>query len=118
MMSYEMWLNRILDAASNIGSRDFQENAWFAGGSAVSSPNEIYLTLMEDYTFDLFFEMYGKSFTNEQVRNWEALRSRLEAYYDKLPKNPDARCVLDDPEWDIVRQSARSFVDAFPRPRE
>jgi Fe-S cluster assembly scaffold protein SufB len=72
--------------------------------------------LIEDLTFDLFYEKYGNGFTEQQVERWSDLRQRLEKYYDRLPKNPDPRKVLDDPEWEAVRQSARRFVEVFSKP--
>jgi len=113
MMSYEKWRDAIVGAVRNIASRSFQEEAWFPGGSIVSSPDEVYLVLMEDSTFDLFFDTYGKQFTPQQVQAWQDLRSLLTAYYDKLPAHPDAHQVLNDPAWDLVRQSASQFVRVF-----
>ncbi len=118
MMSYEEWLARILDAAQSIASRKFQEEAWFPGGKVMSSPDEVSQILVEDCTADLFFETYGKTFTMEQVECWNELRSRLERYYDKMPRHPDARRVLDDPEWNLVRQAAERFVRAFDSSRK
>jgi hypothetical protein len=116
MMSHQEWLRRIVTTANQIASRDFQEEAWFPGGKVRSSPEEEYLTLIEDLTFDLFYEKYGNGFTEQQVERWSDLRQRLEKYYDRLPKNPDPRKVLDDPEWEAVRQSARRFVEVFSKP--
>jgi hypothetical protein len=113
MMSYTEWLGRIIGAAQNVASREFQEEAWFPGGKVVSSPEEAYLVLMEDSTADLFFETYGKTFTASQIQRWNELRSRLEQYYSKMPSHPDPRRVLDDPEWDLVRQAAKIFLGAF-----
>ena len=113
MMSYEEWLARILDAAQGIASRKFQEEAWFPGGKVVSSPDEVYQILMEDCTADLFFETYGTTFSTKQMEFWNELRSRLERYYDNMPRHPDARRVLDDPGWGLVRQAAKRFLRAF-----
>lgn len=115
MMSYDEWLGRILDAARDIASREFQQEAWFAGGKVVSSPSELFLTLMEDYTADLFFETYGQRFTETQLQSWHQLRSNLTKYYDQLPSHPDPSQVFHDPGWDLVRQSAERFVRAFGR---
>lgn len=116
MMPFEQWLDCILRSASHVASREYQEKAWLPGGTVVSSPEEIYLSLMEDCTSDLFFETYGHRFNGEQLEAWSELRSRLEAYYDKLPRNPDRLRVLRDPEWDLVRESAKKFVLVFQHP--
>ena len=113
MMAYDQWLGQIVDAVRHIASREFQEEAWFPGGKAVSSPNEIYLVLMEDNTFDLFFQTYGSGLSDEQMRAANELRSALEQYYDRMPEHPDAVEVLNDPQWDSVRQRAQRFVQAF-----
>ena len=113
MMSYEEWLNCILDAAQDIASRPFQEEAWKAGGDVASSPDEVYQVLMEDCTPDLFFETYGKTQTEEQMRCWRDLKTRLTSYYDKMSLYPDPAQVLTDPEWELVRQAARSFLQVF-----
>jgi hypothetical protein len=113
MLPYEKWLGCIVDAARNIASREYQEEAWFPNGRFVSSPVEVAEVLIDDYTWDLFYEAHGKSFTTVQTQCWNDLRSRLEHYYEKIPKHPDPRRVLNDPEWDLVRQAAERFVRAF-----
>lgn len=113
MMTREKWLECIVNGTRRIASRDYQEEAWFPGGRFVSSPEEICLSLIEDCTFDLFYETYGGEFTEDQRQQWDGFKSRLEGYYYKLPANPDRRRVLDDPEWDSVRRSAEGFVHAF-----
>ncbi len=69
MMSYENWLASIVGAARDVASREFQDEAWFPNGRVVSSPGEVFLVLMEDSTFDLFFETYGQSFTAQQAQS-------------------------------------------------
>jgi len=113
MMSYEKWLDCIVDAARNISSPKFQEEAWSPAGKVVSSPDEVYQVLMEDCTFDLFFQTYGNRFTEAQMHSSKELRSTLQAYYDRMPGHPDPVQVLNDPEWELVRQSAVRFVREF-----
>jgi hypothetical protein len=113
MMSYDQWLGKIVNAAQNIASREFQEEAWFPGGKFVSSPIEVYECLMEDSTPELFFEKYAKTFTESQMQCWSELKSQLQHYYDKLPNHPDPSRVLYGPEWDLVRQAAAGFVREF-----
>jgi hypothetical protein len=119
MPSYKERLDMILDAAGDIASKEFQEEAWPAwpaGGPRVSTPDEIYEVLMDDSWPDLFFEEYGKTFSSGQMQCWNEFRSRLDQYFDKLPPHSDFRVILDDPEWDLVRQAAQRFVTAFSEP--
>lgn len=113
MMSYEMWLDLILDAARNIASPKFQKEAWLRKGKFVSSPDEVYQVLMEDCTFDLFFQIYGNRFTEAQMHSSKQLRSTLQAYYNGMSRHPDPVQVLNDPQWELVRQSAVRFVREF-----
>jgi hypothetical protein len=68
---------------------------------------------MEDFTADLFFETYGARFREDQLQTWQEFRTALERYFDKAPVKADLRVIFDDPEWDLVRQSAERFVHAF-----
>jgi hypothetical protein len=113
MMSYEQWLSCILGRARAIASRAHQEETWKAGGDLVSSPDEVYQALMEDCTADLFFETYGTTLTEEEMRCWRDLRTLLTSYYDKMSLYADPAQVLTDPEWELVRQAAGKFIQAF-----
>jgi hypothetical protein len=113
VMSYHEWRPRIIDAARNIASRDFQKEAWFPGGKVVSSPDELYQTIIEDLTFDLFLQRHSHELDARQLQAANELRSILQEYYDSSPRHPDPRFVLDDPKWDLVRHAADRFVAAF-----
>jgi hypothetical protein len=57
MMTHRQWLNCILTSAQHVASREYQERSWLGkGGNEISSPEEVYCQLIEDCTFDLFFE--------------------------------------------------------------
>jgi hypothetical protein len=116
MPSYKERLDMILDAARDIASKEFQEEAWPASGPRVSTPIEIYEVLIDNSWPDLFFEEYGKTFSNSQMQRWNEFRSQLDQYFDKLPPHPDFRLILDDPKWELVRQAAQRFVTAFSEP--
>lgn len=113
MMSFEQWLNSILDVARETADRKFQEEAWLSGRPSTSSPSEIYNQLFDDYTFDLFFEKYSKTFTVEEMTAWSEFKDELEKYLPKIQASVGEREVFDDPEWQKVRQAAAGFVVAF-----
>jgi hypothetical protein len=118
MMTHQQWLNCILTSAQHVASREYQERTWLGGGgNEISSPEEVYCQLIEDCTFDLFFETYSKDFTEDQLRSWAALKSVLERYWERMPQFPDPRKVLADPEWHEVREAAAQFVTAFEQKR-
>lgn len=113
MMSYDEWRPRIIDAARNIASRDFQKEAWFPGGKVVSSPDEVYQTIIEDLTFDLFLQTHSHKLGVRQLQAANELRSVLQEYNDNSRRHPDPTFVLNDPRWDLVRHAADRFVAAF-----
>lgn len=113
MMTYERWLKCIVTSAQEIADREYQAESWFGKGERVSSPAELYYGLMEDCTFDLFHETYGKNFSEDQIYCWNELKHLLEQYWRGLPKFPDPYIVFNDPKWQIVRDSASRFVKAF-----
>ncbi len=115
MMSYEQWLNSILEVAKETASREFQQEAWLSGRPSTSSPTEIYNTLFDDYTFDLFYETYSKGFTPPQSTAWNEFKQELETYGEKYDEFPNERVVFDDPDWQLVRDAAEQFVAAFGR---
>jgi hypothetical protein len=113
MMNRDEWLARILCSVKHIASREFQERAWLDTGAEISSPEEVYNELFDDYTIDLFFEKYACTLTPDQSAAWRELKSCMERYGEQMPTTPDPRKVLDDPEWQRVRESAVRFVAAF-----
>jgi hypothetical protein len=116
MMNRDKWTSKIVDVARDIASRDFQERSWFGIGPEVSSPNELYNTLFDDCTLDLFLETYGASLTAQQRIACANLKSQLEQYDEHRHRLDDPRQVLNDPEWQEVRQVAVRFVEAFSNP--
>lgn len=108
MMSYERWLNSILEVAKETASREFQQEAWLSGRSSTSSPAEIYNQLFDDYTFDLFYETYSNDFTHDQSAAWMGLKNQLESYGNKYDEFPNERAVFDDPtgSWYVKQRLA------------
>jgi hypothetical protein len=113
MMSHEEWLSRILEVAWEVSSREFQEEAWLSGRPSPSSPTELYNQLFDDFTFDLFFETYSKDFSPDQTRAWMEFKQGLEKFAKKFPDFPNERVVIDDPDWQLVREAASRFITAF-----
>jgi len=113
MMNREEWIVQILDVVEEIASREIQERAWFGIGPEVSSPDEIYNQLFDDNTCDLVFEKYAATFTPQQTVAWNDLRRKLEEYGEESEELDDPHRVVNDPEWQKVRESAARFIMAF-----
>jgi hypothetical protein len=113
MMSYEQWLGSILEVARETASRHFQQEAWLSGRPSTSSPTEIYNELFDDYSFDEFFKAHAERMTAQQKTAWLTFKDKLEKYLPKLQRGLNEREVFEDPDWELVRESAARFVEAF-----
>lgn len=113
MMSHDQWLNSILEVARETASREFQQEAWLSGRPSTSSPTEIYNQLFDDYTFDLFFRIYSKTFSPDQMVAWAGFKQELERFEEKFREFPDDGTVFEDPDWHKVREAAVRFVAVF-----
>ena len=117
MMSHDFWLNELLGQVRTIASREYQEQNWFRTDMkvGVNWVVEAYNVLFDDLTFDLFFGIYSKNFTPQQMTAWLELKSSLDSYDETQPQYPDERKVFEDPEWQRVREAAGRFVTVFER---
>jgi hypothetical protein len=116
MMSHDEWLSKLLETAQHTASREYQEQNWFRTDTGVIWPDEVYHDL-DDLAFDLFFDMYSKDFTPDQLNAWYQFKKLLEEYEKRMPKYPDAHRVFHDPDWQLVRDAAARFVMAFGQKR-
>jgi len=106
------WLKALVEAVHHFASRAYQEKNWFLGNTGVEWADEVFLRL-DDLAFDLFFEKYSHDFTAEQHAAWQAFTNAVASYETKLPRFPDAQVIIDDPEWQRVREVAARFVASF-----
>ena len=116
MMSHDDWLSKLVETAQHTASRDYQKQNWFRTDIGVIWPDEVYYDL-HDLAFDLFFEMYSKDFTSDQMDAWNQFKDILEEYRKVMPSYPDAQTVFEDPKWQLVRDAAARFAAAFEQKR-
>jgi hypothetical protein len=114
MMSYEQWLDYILETVRAIASREHQEKVWLGPGSEINWVGDLYNALDEEFFGD-FFEKYSSGFTAEQLTAWSHFKERFEDYGNSIPDYPDPKVVLADPMWQNVREAAARFVAAFEK---
>ena len=107
------WLQRLVETAEHFESREYQQRSWLGLGPEVSSPDELYCQFFDDYTAALFHQTFSREFSNDQERVWRDFVAALEHYEARNPGNLDARRVLEDPNWEHVREAARRFVRTF-----
>jgi hypothetical protein len=112
MMSYEQWLDYILEIVRAVASREHQEKLWLGPRPEINWVGDLYNDLSEEF-FDDFFKRYSDGFTVEQLTSWDQFKKRFEKYGESLPPYPDPQLVIADPEWQKVREAAARFVAAF-----
>jgi len=113
MMDRKKWLENLIAAAGQIASREFQERSWFGKGSEISSPEELYCDIFDDFTAELFYDKFAHTFTGAQLSHWHDFMETLKQYGKDMGDNPNPSSVLEDPGWERVRKSAAGFVQAF-----
>jgi hypothetical protein len=113
MMNFEVWKNMIIDSATQISDREYQQRSWFGTGTSVSSPDELYNGLFDDSMINEFLETYGHDLTPEQRDAGKDLVRRMNQYAAVSPKFLNPKDVIDDPHWEDIRRSALLFVAAM-----
>jgi hypothetical protein len=110
----ERWIANLLEAAKIISNRQYQETRWLADDAlAWETPDEAICTL-DDCVLDGFIEQFAESFSPAQVKAAIEFRDELDRYSSATPlQDFEARKVLADPAWEVVRSRASDFIQAF-----
>ena len=77
---------------------------------------EKYGMLFDDFLFDDFLESSDIGLSDEQKYLGNKLRDSLNTYSPPGSTLPPPEQMLDDPEWQKVRNIAREFVDSLEQP--
>lgn len=112
-MDKNSWKSAVLDVIRRIADESYQRTAWFGEGPYVSSPEEIYCELFDDYIYDDFLGAVDVDMTSQQRVLGVELRDVMNKYADSVEYLSDPRKVSDDPQWEVVRKAARAFLDSF-----
>lgn len=116
MLAEREWLAKIVEVVRAIADRSYQARSWFGmSEEEVSSPEEIYNQLFDDLSFHLFFTTYSSQLTDKQRLAWKDLENKLESYAAATPEKMDPKYVFNDPRWDVIRNSARDFLEIFSK---
>ena len=109
----ERWIQNLLFAAKQIANREFQESRWLAADAkAWESPGEA-INSLDDYVLSGFIEQFVGSFSPIQAQAVTAFRDEVDRYCKFSPQHLEPVDVLADPSWEVVRQKASDFVQAF-----
>lgn len=109
----ERWIENLLWAAEQIADRQFQETRWLApDAKAWESPDEA-INSLDDFVLDGFAVQFAELLSPAQINAVTAFRDEVDRYCGSTPQHLEPVNVLADPAWEIVRQKASDFVQAF-----
>lgn len=112
-MDKDLWKSSILDVVRRIADESYQQSAWFGMGTNISSPEEIYCELFDDFIYDDFLTSPDVYLTDIQRSSGLRLKEALNQYSDSVDFISDPERVFSDPQWGHVRFLAKEFLDAF-----
>jgi hypothetical protein len=114
MISRELWIANLIEAAAQIANRADQESRWLSPDAcAWERPEELINILFDDCAFERFLDEFASTFSEDQRRTAIALRDGLNRYCGDTPTHLNPAQVLTDPRWEAVRQNVAAFVRAF-----
>jgi hypothetical protein len=109
----DRWINNLLDAARAIADKKYQESRWLDPDAFVwESPDEA-INALDDSVLNGFIEQFSESFSAEQAKAVTDFRDEVGRYCKSTPQHLDPTMVLADPRWDVVRNKASAFLQAF-----
>lgn len=112
-MRPEQWTEQVLTVVRKIADRAYQQNAWFAGGGVISSPEELVCGLFDDSMYDEFLSSPDVVLTPAQRQLGEQLKLRLNHYIESMGDVVDPADVIDSEAWIDVRNAAGRFLNTF-----
>lgn len=112
-MSPKLWRERIIEAVQDIADEKFQKSAWFAKSEEISSPEEVYSRLFDDFIFDEFLESDEVGLTADQKQKGRYLVEAMNAYPENSSNLPSPEVVIDDPQWKRIREVAQDFLNSL-----
>ncbi|ACE84718.1 hypothetical protein [Cellvibrio japonicus] len=110
-MDKELWKNNIFNVIRKISDELYQKDAWFGSGEKISSPEELYCELFDDYAYDDFLHSLDIEITENQRSIGFKLKDIMSRYAKSVDYLNDAEKVFFDQEWDLVRTVACEFLD-------
>ena len=103
-MEINEWKKCVLKAVKDIADANFQKRDRY-----VSSPEEMYCMLFDDFMFKEFLELKSSGLNLEQITLGHNLACKLEEYsyvIDRL----DPEEISADPKWHNIQVCAKKFL--------
>ncbi len=118
MMDTNSWKKAVMGAVREIADESYQKSAWFGVGEEISSPEEVYCTLFDDFIYDDFLDSVNVPITDKQRMLGRELRDAMNQYANSIDYLCDADKVYNDPKWNDIRILAKFFWEALSEETE
>jgi len=112
-MDTNSWKGAVLNVVRKIADKSYQQAAWFGVGTHISSPEEIYCELFDDFIYDEFLDSVDMPMTDHQRVLGMRLKDAMNQYADAVDYLADPVKVYNDPRWNAIRRLAKDFLGAF-----
>jgi hypothetical protein len=113
MMDPQAWKENILEVIEEISNEDFQKETWFGNSDKVSSPEELYCNLLDDFIFEEFLENQDLELSEAQFSLGKALISKMKSFREIIFSYPDPQEILHHKDWQEIRLLASRFKQSF-----
>ena len=80
MINIELWRHNMTEAVREIADDEFQRRVWLGAGPEVSSPDEAYNMLLDDFQFEAFLALADNGLSDTQREKGTALVASLKRY--------------------------------------
>lgn len=112
-MNIELWKEKILEVVEDISDDELQKETWFGKSEKVSSPEDLYCNLLDDFMFEEFLVKANTLLSKSQLSLGETLVSKMIGFRDAIFSYSDPQEILENPKWKEIRLLAASFKNSF-----
>jgi hypothetical protein len=105
------WTTNIREVLAHLSDKDYQTRAWLGVGPEVSSPEELYSQIFDDFSFSEFLKAPDIDISAEARSVGHNLLHRLDAFFNSSSSRRSPEAVLRDPDWEEIRRLAQRFGD-------
>lgn len=106
-----VWRHLVEDAIRSIADESMQRKAWFGFGPEVSSPSEVINGFYSDAAIENFLDRDDNGLNQQQLAAGQRLYQLMEKFMEQIPKYPKPESVIDNPQWNEIRNAASQFLD-------
>ena len=114
-MDNDSWKDLVLDVVRKISDENYQKNTWFGGGDSISSPQELYCQLFDDFMYEDFLISEDINITTAQREMGKCLENAMNQYTNKIDYIKDPKKVFDDSRWNNIRKIAKGFIKTMDK---